>query len=172
LPARWEHTPGTALAVFALVAVVKALDSRRRSWWLVAAGAAIGLGLTMRAELYVYPIAIVVGLLSIHSARSLPLMRSIVWLVIGGLLTAGPWWLYQFIAWGSPFGPRLQQNMPVLGGTDMLERLGDTTGRNWSMLWPAAGDVVVLALLLVVLTMALLAWVLRRRIAWIADVAF
>jgi GNAT superfamily N-acetyltransferase len=50
----WEHTPGTALAVFALVGVVKAIDSRRRVAWLMAAGAAIGLSLTMRAELYVY----------------------------------------------------------------------------------------------------------------------
>ncbi len=71
----WEHTPGTALAVFALVGVIKALDSRRRAGWLIASGAAIGLSLTMRAELYVYPIAIVIGLLFIRSA--LPLIRSI-----------------------------------------------------------------------------------------------
>jgi 4-amino-4-deoxy-L-arabinose transferase-like glycosyltransferase len=45
----WEHTPGTALAVFALLGVIKATDSRRRALWLILSGAAIGLGLTMRA---------------------------------------------------------------------------------------------------------------------------
>src|SRR5512143_763594 len=101
----WEHTAGTALAVFALVSFVKAIDSRRHRWWLIAAGAAIGLSLTMRAELYVYPIAIVVGLVFIRSV--LPSIRSSVGLAVGGLITAGPWWLYQFLTWGSPFGPRL-----------------------------------------------------------------
>jgi 4-amino-4-deoxy-L-arabinose transferase-like glycosyltransferase len=168
----WEHTPGTALAVFALVDVVKALDSRRRAWWLIASGAAIGLSLTMRAELYVYPIAIVIGLLFIRS--TLPLIRSSVWLAIGGLLTIGPWWMYQFVTWGSPFGPRLQQNVPVLGGTEMLTRLGDTTGRNWSMLFPAEGDgVTVLALLLAAMVVtAVLTGLLRRKIKWLADVGF
>lgn len=170
----WEHTPGTALAVFALVGVIKALDSRRRAWWLIAAGAAIGLSLTMRAELYVYPLALVIGLLFIRSARRLPLIRSTMWLAIGGLLTIGPWWVYQFVTWGSPFGPRLQQNVPVLGGTEMLARLGDTTGRNWSMLFPADGDgVTVLALLLVAwVLIAVLTWALRRKLVWFADVGF
>lgn len=168
----WEHTPGTALAVFALVGVVKAIDSRRRAGWLIAAGAAIGLGLTMRAELYVYPIAVISGLVFIRSA--LPLIRSIVWLVVGGLITAGPWWLYQFLTWGSPFGPRLQQNVPVLGGTEMLARLGDSTGRNWSMLWPAQGEglAVVVGLLIALMLVALMTWVLKRKILWMADVGF
>ncbi len=166
----WEHTAGTALAVFALLAVVQALDSRRRAGWLIASGAAIGLGLTMRAELYVYPIAIVIGLLFIRSV--LPVIRSTAWLALGGLIIAGPWWLYQFITWGSPFGPRLQQNVPILGGTEMLARLGDTTGRNWSMLWPAADSTVLIVLMLVWLIIVLLAWALRRRVAWLADVGF
>ena len=166
----WEHTPGTALAVVALVAIVKALASRRRSWWLMASGAAIGLGLTMRAELYVYPIAIVTGLLFIRSA--LPLIRSILWLAIGGLITAGPWWLYQFITWGSPFGPRLQQNVAVLGGTEMFTRLGDTTGRNWAMLWPADGSPILVILTLALLVVALVSLVLHRRLRWMADLAF
>ncbi len=168
----WEHTPGTALAVFALVGVVKAIDSRRRAAWLIAAGAALGLSLTMRAELYVYPIAIIIGLVFIRSA--LPLFRSIVWLAVGGLITAGPWWLYQFLTWGSPFGPRLQQNVPVLGGTEMLARLGDSTGRNWSMLWPAEGEgLTVLAVsVLVVAIVALLVWALQHKIPWIAQVGF
>jgi hypothetical protein len=124
----------------------------------------------MRAELYVYPIAIVIGLVFIRSA--LPVIRSIAWLALGGLITAGPWWLYQFITWGSPFGPRLQQNVPILGGTEMLARLGDTTGRNWSMLWPAAGSTVLVVLILAWLIITLLAWVLRRRLWWMADVGF
>ena len=171
----WEHTPGAALAVLRV-------DGRGQSawtaadvrWWLIASGAAIGLGLTMRAELYVYPIAIVIGLLFIRSA--LPLIRSIVWLAVGGLITAGPWWLYQAVTWGSPFGPRLQQNVPVLGGTEMLTRLGDTTGRNWSMLWPAEGDVRSwLVLASIVADWRVLTWALRRKIIldgglWILDV--
>jgi hypothetical protein len=168
----WEHTPGTALAVFALVGVIKALGSRRRAWWLIASGAAIGLSLSMRAELYVYPIAIGIGLVFIRSA--LPLIRSLVWLAIGGLITAAPWWVYQFVTWGSPFGPRLQQNVPVLGGTAMLTRLGNTTGRNWSMLFPADGEsVTVLALLLAALVfIAILTAVLRRKFHWVAQIGF
>jgi 4-amino-4-deoxy-L-arabinose transferase-like glycosyltransferase len=170
----WEHTPGTALAVFAMLGVIKAMDSRRHALWLMASGAAIGLSLTMRAELYVYPIAIVIGLVSIRSARSMPLIRSVVWLAVGGLIAAGPWWLYQFVTWGSPFGPRLQQNVPVLGGTEMLARLGDSTGRNWSMLWPAQGDnaSVLIGLLMTLVLLALITWTLRRRMFWVADVGF
>ncbi|HTP08486.1 MAG TPA: glycosyltransferase family 39 protein, partial [Anaerolineae bacterium] len=170
----WEHTPGTALAIFALVGVIKALDSRRRALWWILSGAAIGLGLTMRAELYVYPIAIVIGLLVIRLSRRTPLIRSIVWLAVGGLIAAGPWWLYQFATWGSPFGPRLQQNVPVLGGTEMLARLGDSTGRNWSMLWPAPGDstTVLLGLLIALVLVALITWMLRHKVFWIADFGF
>jgi 4-amino-4-deoxy-L-arabinose transferase-like glycosyltransferase len=170
----WEHTPGTALAVFALVGVIKARDSRRRALWLILSGMAIGLGLTMRAELYVYPIAIVIGLVFFRSSRSMPLIRSIGWLVVGGLIAAGPWWLYQFVTWGSLFGPRLQQNVPVLGGTEMLARLGDSTGRNWSMLWPAQGDTasVLIGLLIALVCAALITWALRRRKFWVADVGF
>ena len=129
----WEHTPGVCLTLVALVGIVKASDRAGRRW-LIVAGAAIGLGLTMRAELYVFPVAIIVGLLTLRSA--LPLLRALIGLAAGGLLTAGPWWLYQFVRWGSPLGPRVTQNVPLLGGTDMLARLGDTTGRNWTMLWP------------------------------------
>lgn len=168
----WEHTPGTALAVFAVLAVIKAADSRRRALWLILSGAAIGLGLTMRAELYVYPIAIVCGLVFIRAA--LPLIRSIVWLAVGGLISAGPWWLYQFATWGSPFGPRLQQNVPMLGGTEMLARLGDTTGRNYAMLWPAPtnGSTIMIGLLIALALVALIVWALRRKIFWIADLGF
>jgi hypothetical protein len=70
----------------------------------------------------------------------LPLPRALIGLAAGGLLTAGPWWLYQVVRWGSPFGPRVTQNVPLLGGTDMLARLSDATGRNWTMLWPAGGE--------------------------------
>ncbi len=168
----WEHTPGAALAVFALLAIVQAFDSRRRAWWLIASGAAIGLGLTMRAELYVYPLAVIIGLWSIRSARQVPIVRSLGWLAVGGLIAAGPWWLYQFAVWGSPFGPRLQRNVPVLGGTEMLKRLGDTTGKNWSMVWPADGSQLLVVLTIVVLILALGAWLLRRRVRWAADAAF
>ncbi len=168
----WEHAPGTLLAAFALMGVVKALDSRRRVGWLIASGAAIGLGLTMRAELYVYPLAIVCGLLFIRSA--LPLIRSVMWLALGGLIIAGPWWVYQLVQWGSPFGPRVGQNVPLLGGTEMLTRLGDTTGRNWSMLWPADGDgvTIVVGLLFSAVLVAILTFVLRRKIKWLADLGF
>ena len=47
----WEHTPGALLAVFALAGIVKAADSPLRSIWVILAGAAVGLGLTMRAVL-------------------------------------------------------------------------------------------------------------------------
>jgi hypothetical protein len=134
----WEHTPGTILAVFAFAGIVKSIDSSRRSIWLILAGASIGLGLTMRAELYVLPMAIGVGLWLLRSI--LPLIRSIFCLSIGGLITGGSWSLYQVLHWGSPFGPRLAQNVPLLGGSDMLTRLGNTTGENWTMLWPRAGD--------------------------------
>jgi hypothetical protein len=166
----WEHTPGAVLAVVPLVGVVKALDSRRRAGWLIVSGMAIGLGLTFRAELYVYPIAIIIGLVVIRSA--LPLIRSIFWLAVGGLIVAGPWWLYQFITWGSPFGPRLQQNVPVLGGTEMLTRLSDTTDRNWAMVWPADGSVSLIVLTLALLIVALAVWILRRKRVWIADLGF
>lgn len=142
----WEHTPGTILAVFAIAAIVKSIDSPRRSIWLILAGASIGLGLTMRAELYVLPIAIVLGLRLLRSI--LPFIRSIIFLALGGLITGGSWSLYQYLHWGSPFGPRLAQNVPLLGGSDMLTRLGNTTGENWTMLWPRAGEGLdVLALL-------------------------
>ena len=158
----WEHTPGAALAALALVGIVKAIDSHRRALWLIISGAAIGLGLTMRAELYVYPIAIVLGLIFLRSL--MPLLRSLVFLAIGGLLTAGPWWAYQTIRWGNPLGPRVAQNVPGLGGADMLQRLGDTTGRNWTMAWPGGGSgaewLTVLGAAIIVL--AVLALVFRR----------
>jgi hypothetical protein len=103
---------------------------------------------------------------------ALPLIRSILWLAVGGLIAAAPWWVYQFVTWGSPFGPRLQQNVPVLGGTEMLARLGDTTGRNWSMLFPAEGTVVLIGLLAVFVISALLVWALKFKVFWIADVGF
>jgi hypothetical protein len=158
----WEHTPGTLLAVFAIAAIVKSIDSPRRSIWLILAGAAIGLGLTMRAELYVLPIALVLGLWLLRS--SLPFVRSIFLLAIGGLITGGSWSLYQYLHWGSPFGPRLAQNVPLLGGSDMLTRLSNTTGENWSMLWPRAGEsLTVLAVLgVVAIVLTLTALVLKK----------
>ncbi len=182
----WEHTPGAALAVFALVGVIKAVDSRRRALWLMLSGMAIGLGLTMRAELYVYPVALVIGLLATpprrlkstaDSAQRVETrwgqtLRAAGWLAIGGLIAAGPWWLYQAVTWGSPFGPRLQQNVPVLGGTEMLARLGDSTGRNWSMLWPAQGGALLGGLLLALGLLALITYALRRKVFWIADFGF
>jgi 4-amino-4-deoxy-L-arabinose transferase-like glycosyltransferase len=158
----WEHTPGAALAALALAGIVKAIDSRRCALWLIASGAAIGLGLTIRAELYVYPIAIVLGLVLLRSR--LPFLRSIAFLAMGGLLIAGPWWAYQAVRWGNPLGPRVAQNVPGLGGEDMLQRLGDTTGQNWTMAWPGGGSGVewlsVLGAALIVL--AVLALVFQR----------
>jgi 4-amino-4-deoxy-L-arabinose transferase-like glycosyltransferase len=160
----WEHTVGTALAVFALLGLVKALTAQRRWLWLLLSGAALGLGLTMRAELYVYPIAIVIGLLLIRSAYRLPLARSLIWLAAGGLIVAGPWWLYQFMTWGSPFGPRVAQNVPLLGGSEMLARLGDTTGHNYAMLWPLTGNAIdVLTVLLIAAAILALGLRLLRR---------
>lgn len=142
----WEHTAGAFLAVLALVSIIKSVSSSHRSRWLMLAGASIGLGLTMRAELYVFPVAVAIGLFFIR--RTVPFIRSLFWLTVGGLLTAGPWWIYDFVRWGSPFGPRLQQNIPFLGGTEMLQRLSDTTGRNWTMIWPYDGDgITALAIL-------------------------
>lgn len=166
----WEHTPGAMLAGLALAAMVKALDSRRAPIWLSVAGAAIGLGLTMRAELYVFPIAIVVGWAAIrrgatevvtigaYSLRAVikRVVVPLIWVAVGGLLVAGPWWLFQLIRWGSPFGPRLEQNVPLLGGGEMLARLGDTTGHNYVMLWPHDGSAVdmITGLLIVAIVLA------------------
>src|SRR5512139_1296312 len=94
----WEHTPGTALAVFALLGVIKAIDSRRRTLWLILSGAAIGLGLTMRAELYVYPLAIAIGLAAMQfrrlkstadgakrvETRWVETLKALAWLAVGG----------------------------------------------------------------------------------------
>ena len=66
----WEHTLGTLLAVLALALLVKANDTQRPTRWLIGAGAAIGLSLTMRAELYVYPVAVFIGWMMIR--RSAP----------------------------------------------------------------------------------------------------
>lgn len=171
----WEHTLGTLLTLLALAALSKANEHYRPTRWLIAAGAAIGLSLTMRAELYVYPLAMIIGWGVIRRAPSasvematysprhmiervvLPLR----WVALGGLITAGPWWLYEVITWGSPLGPRVAQNIPGLGGEQMLTRLGDTTGHNEVMLWPVegAGQTVLMILLIgaVVLAIALAA---------------
>ncbi len=173
----WEHTPGTALMALTLVALVKATRSARPALWWIVAGAAAGFGMTMRAEVYVYPVALVAGLVlaPLTRAPSMPeagqpsawrwLTRSIVFLAVGTLLVIGPWWLYQYAEWGSPFGPRLQQNVPVLGGAEMLTRLGDTTGHNYVMLWPQEGSAVeaVWGLLIAALILAVVLRVLRRR---------
>jgi 4-amino-4-deoxy-L-arabinose transferase-like glycosyltransferase len=173
----WEHAPGVALAAFALIGIVKAIDSRRHGLWLMASGAALGLGLTIRAELYVYPIAIVIGLLLLRSL--LPLRRSLVWLAIGGLLIAGPWWVYQAVRWGNPLGPRISQNVPLLGGGAMLKRLGDTTGRNWTMLWPTTGSGLdwlmvlgVTALALTVIRLVVRNARINRWLIWAQVLAF
>jgi hypothetical protein len=172
----WEHTSGAALIALTLVMLVKATRSARPALWWIAAGAALGLSMTMRAELYVYPIALVIGLLfapltrvptGSDSVQLAPLrwsMRTMAFLALGGLITAGSWWLYEFVTWGSPFGPRLQQNVPVLGGAEMLTRLSDTTGHNYVMLWPQEGDAisVLLVLLFVALSLAVILRVLRR----------
>ncbi len=170
----WEHASGAALAMFALIGIVKAVDSRHRPLWLIAAGAAIGLGLTMRAELYVYPVAVVMGFVLLRSARRVPFLRSLMWLAGGGLLTAGPWWLYQLMRWGNPLGPRVAQNVPGLGGSEMLKRLGDTTGRNWTMLVPSAGSGIdLLAVLGVVVLLIVIARIfakpvrLKRVLFWL-----
>ncbi len=165
----WEHTSGVCLTLLALVGVIKAMDGVHPWRWLIIAGAAVGLGLTMRAELYVFPLALAIGLLTLRSAW--PLLRALIGLAIGGLLTAGPWWLYQFVRWGSPLGPRLTQNMPALGGTDMLERLGDTTGRNWTMLWPVGGEGWAALLILGMVALALSGLVMLGRRGQPARVA-
>ena len=150
----WEHTIGALLALLALAALVKAHEALRPTRWLIAAGAALGVSLTMRAELYVYPVAVIIGWAAIRHTGSASegltpyslkrlikrVLRPLVWMALGGLLTAGPWWLYQWARWGSPLGPRVQQNLPLFGGGDMLARLGDTTGHNEVMLWPQAGE--------------------------------
>lgn len=162
----WEHTAGTFLAVLALVSIIKSVSSSHRNRWLTLAGASIGLGLTMRAELYVFPVAVAIGLFFIR--RNVPFIRSLFWLAVGGLLIAGPWWIYDFVRWGSPFGPRLQQNIPFLGGTEMLQRLSDTTGRNWTMIWPYGGDgITALAILggVAILLAVSVYWLKRLRIA-------
>ena len=127
----------------------------------------------MRAELYIYPISIVLGLVLLRSL--LPFLRSLLFLMLGGLLTAGPWWAYQAVRWGNPLGPRVVQNVPGLGGTEMLQRLGDTTGRNWTMAWPGGGSGVewlsVLGVTLVVLAVAALVFQrarLGQALFWIS----
>jgi 4-amino-4-deoxy-L-arabinose transferase-like glycosyltransferase len=174
----WEHTPGAFLAVLAVAAIVKSTASSRSPLWLLVAGAAVGLGLTMRAELYVYPAAIAIGLWlaaprRMNSDDGAPVKtrfkafaRSIVYLALGGLLIAGPWWLYQTSQWGSPFGPRLQQNVPVLGGSQMLARLRDTTGHNYTMLYPIDGEGRNELAIVVIMALGLaigLRWLRRTR---------
>ena len=65
---------------------------------------------------------------------------------------------------GKSTGARVAQNIPGLGGAEMLQRLGDTTGRNWTMAWPGGGSGVewlnLLGAALLVLTV--LALVFRR----------
>ena len=174
----WEHTLGTLLAVLALALLVKANDAQRPTRWLIGAGAAIGLSLTMRAELYVYPVAVFIGWMMIR--RSAPesvtmaayslreVMRRVVapmgWVALGGLSIAGPWWLYETLTWGSPLGPRVAQNIPGLGGEQMLTRLGDTTGHNEIMLWPidGAGQDVLMILLIGAVALAISLWLISR----------
>ncbi|MBI5566738.1 MAG: hypothetical protein HY870_17695 [Chloroflexi bacterium] len=174
----WEHTLGTLLALLALAALIKANEAYRPTRWLIAAGAALGLSLTMRAELYVYPIAVVIGWVVIRRAGSASVALEIYslrhmlervvyplrWVALGGLIIAGPWWLYETITWGSPLGPRLAQNIPGLGGEQMLARLGDTTGHNEVMLWPieGAGSDVLPALLIGAVVLALGLAMLQR----------
>jgi hypothetical protein len=172
----WEHTSGALLALLALAALVKANEAPRPTRWLIAAGAALGLSLTMRAEMYVYPVAVVISWATLRRAGSTSAapatysLRHVLerglyplgWMTLGGAIVAGPWWLYQWIHWGSPLGPRVQQNLPLFGGGDMLARLGDTTGHNEVMLWPiaGAGQDVLAALLIgaVVLALGLAGW--------------
>ncbi len=174
----WEHTLGTLLALLALTALIKANEAYSPTRWLIVAGAAMGLSLTMRAELYVYPIAVIIGWTTIRRAGSASaaletysprhmierVLLPLRWVALGGLLIAGPWWLYETIAWGSPLGPRLAQNLPGLGGDQMLTRLGDTTGHNEVMLWPidGAGQDVLVALLIGAVVLAIGLAVLQR----------
>lgn len=174
----WEHTPGTLLTLLALAALIRANEAYRPTRWLIAAGAALGLSLTMRAELYVYPLAVIVGWIVIRRAGSASaaletyslrhmierVLLPLRWVALGGLIIAGPWWLYETIAWGSPLGPRLAQNIPGLGGEQMLTRLGDTTGHNDAMLWPieGAGQEVIKMLVIGAVAVAIGLWLLQR----------
>jgi hypothetical protein len=87
-----------------------------------------------------------------------------IWVALGGVFIAGPWWLYEMLTWGSPLGPRVAQNIPGLGGEQMLTRLGDTTGHNEIMLWPidGTGQDVLMIVLIGAVALGVGLWLLSR----------
>ncbi|HFQ93166.1 MAG TPA: hypothetical protein ENK32_04100 [Anaerolineae bacterium] len=92
----WDHSWAAAAAAWAVAAVAVGL---RRGTWLPVfwGGVAAGVGLGQRPEMYVFAIALGVGLLAVNWRR-LPALAA------GGLAGALPVWLLQWRWVGHPLG--------------------------------------------------------------------
>lgn len=95
----WDHTPGTALAMWGVYGLARGLQTKRR-WPLLWGGTSLGLALGQRPELYVFALALAISIMLV----SWPRWRE--WLIIagGGLMSALPIWALQYVWFGHPLG--------------------------------------------------------------------
>ncbi len=106
----WDHSLAAALAMWAVVGV--AVGVERQAWLpILWGGVAAGLGLGQRPEMYVFAIALSVGLLAVNWRR-LPV------LAMGGLVGVLPVWLLQWRWAGHPLGMAFAPNLLGYGRPD------------------------------------------------------
>jgi hypothetical protein len=102
----WDHSLAAAAAVWSTYFLARGLLHRERKWLLLA-GMIVGIGLGQRPEMYIFALALGIGALLV-SGRQWP---SLLLVVLGGLITAVPIWLWQYSQVGHPLGMAMATNL-------------------------------------------------------------
>jgi hypothetical protein len=106
----WDHSLVAAAAVWSTYFLARGLLHREKKWLLLA-GIIVGIGLGQRPEMYMFALALGIGALLV-SGRQWP---SLLLVVLGGLITAVPIWLWQYSHVGHPLGIPMAINLSDYG---------------------------------------------------------
>lgn len=109
----WDHSLGTALALWAVVGVASGLQHQRLPLFFLG-GVAAGLALGQRPELYLFGAALGLTLLLLHWRR----WQGVSLFALGGLLGAVPIWWLQWQWVGHPLGMALAPHLLGYGTPD------------------------------------------------------
>jgi hypothetical protein len=102
----WDHTWAAATAAWSVYWLAKGLVVGQQRW-LVLAGMVAGFGLGQRPEMYMFAICLGVGAIWVTGWQ----WRPILLVMVGGLITAVPIWLWQYNQVGHPLGMALATNL-------------------------------------------------------------